>query len=77
MGVGEGGRSHTGRGRALKQGFTHCSSSPLFCFNGEMRFPATQILLVLFVERIPFCLLLLTFGLSLDPVFSVVKEVIG
>lgn len=45
-----------------------------------MRFPAFQILLVLFVALKPICLLLLTFELSLAsgfPVFSMVKEIIG
>lgn len=45
-----------------------------------MRFPAFQILLVLFVELKPICLLLLTFELRLAPGFSAlstVKEVTG
>lgn len=45
-----------------------------------MRFPASQILLVLFVELKPICLFSLTFALGLAPGFSVhsmVQEVIG
>lgn len=68
-----------GGGRGLKQDYNPCSAGFLFCVNGEMRFPALQILLVLFVELKPIYLLL-TFELGLPPgfsVFSVVKEVIG
>ena len=61
-------------------GLDSCSAGLLFCVNGEMRFPASQILLVWFVGLKPICLLLLTFELCLDPgfsVFSTVKEIIG
>lgn len=61
-------------------GLDSCSAGLLFCVNGEMRFPASQILLVWFVGLKPICLLLLTFELCLAPgfsVFSTVKEIIG
>lgn len=62
--------SHTGRGTGLKRDYNPWAAGLLFCVNGEIRFPAFQILLVLFVELKPICLLLLTFELRLAPGFS-------
>lgn len=77
--MGEGGRSswflsgthasHAGTGTGLKQDYNPCSTGLLFCVNGEIRLPAFQILLVLFVELKPICLFLLTFELGLAPGF--------
>lgn len=59
---------HLDRRKALKQDYNPCSAGLLFCVNGEMRFPAFQILLLLFAELKPTGLLLLTseLGLTLD-----------
>lgn len=64
----------------LKWDYNLCAAGLLFCVNGEIRFSAFQILLVLFVELKPICLLSLTFELGLACGFSVlltVKEVTG
>lgn len=55
-------RTHTsrmGRGPGLKQDYNPWAAGLLFCVNGEIRFPAFQILLVLFAELKPICLFII------------------
>lgn len=51
--------------RGLEQDCNPFSTGVLSCVNGEMRLSAFQILLVLFEELKPICLLLLIFDLCL------------